>query len=80
MHTRTGDPSWPNYLLYTVKGTVSRVFLLQVFSMNHFAPKPLNILPVSLISVVHLDLRISPRIFEKFETALTVYTQGLGGN
>jgi hypothetical protein len=29
-----------------------------------------NLPPVSLTPVVHLDLRISPRIFEKFETVL----------
>jgi hypothetical protein len=34
---------------------------------------------VSMTPVVHLELRMSPRIFEKFETALR-YTQELGGN
>ncbi len=29
-------------------------------------------------SVVHLELRISLRIFENFETALMVYSEGLG--
>jgi hypothetical protein len=32
----------------------------------------------ALIPVVHLDLRISPRIFEKFETVLMGYS-GAGG-
>ncbi len=37
-----------------------------------------NLPPVSLILVVHLDLRISPRIFEKFEIVLMGYS-GAGG-
>jgi hypothetical protein len=39
--------------------------------------------PLSTTPVMHLELRISPRIFEKkFKTALMIYrgTQGLGGN
>jgi hypothetical protein len=35
---------------------------------------PVSLTPVSLIPVVNLELRISPRIFEKFETALMVYS------
>jgi hypothetical protein len=31
-----------------------------------------------LIPVVNLELRISPRIFEKFETALMVYSGAWG--
>ncbi len=34
--------------------------------------------PVSLIPVVNLELRISPRIFEKFETAPMVYSGAWG--
>jgi hypothetical protein len=34
--------------------------------------------PVSRTPVVNLELRISPRIFEKFETALIVKLRGLG--
>ncbi len=37
-----------------------------------------NLPPVSLMLVVHLDLRISPRIFKKFEWPNWDY-QGLGG-
>jgi hypothetical protein len=37
-----------------------------------------NLPPVSLIPVVHLDLKIFPRIFEKFETVLMRYF-GAGG-
>jgi hypothetical protein len=39
---------------------------------------PVSLTPVLLISVVHLDLRISPRIFKKFETVLMGYS-GAGG-
>ncbi len=38
-----------------------------------------NLPPVSLTPVVHLVLRISPRIFETFETVLMGYS-GAGGN
>jgi hypothetical protein len=34
--------------------------------------------PVSTSLVVHLELQISPEIFEKFETALTVYSGAWG--
>jgi hypothetical protein len=34
--------------------------------------------PVSLIPVVHLDLRISPRIFKKIEMTLMVIFRDLG--
>jgi hypothetical protein len=37
-----------------------------------------NLPPVSFIPVVHLDLRISPRIFQKIETVLMGYS-GAGG-
>jgi hypothetical protein len=37
-----------------------------------------NLSPVSLTPMVHLDLRISPRIFEKFERVLMGYS-GAGG-
>jgi hypothetical protein len=33
-----------------------------------------NVPPVSLVPVVHLDLRISPQIFEKFKTTLTLFS------
>ncbi len=33
-----------------------------------------NLPPVSLIPVVHLDLRISPRLFKKFKTVLMGYS------
>jgi hypothetical protein len=34
--------------------------------------------PVSLTPVVHLDLRISPRIFEKIRNYPSVIIRGLG--
>ena len=34
--------------------------------------------PVSLIPVVHLDLQISPRIFEKIQNDPNVIIRGLG--
>jgi hypothetical protein len=37
-----------------------------------------NLPPVSLIPVVHLDLKISPRIFEKFRNDPNVISRGLG--
>ncbi len=37
-----------------------------------------NLPPVSLIPVVHLDLRISPRIFEKICNDPNVIIRGLG--
>jgi hypothetical protein len=37
-----------------------------------------NLLPVSLIPVVHLDLQISPRIFEKIRNDPSVKFRGLG--
>jgi hypothetical protein len=37
-----------------------------------------NLPPVSLTPVVHLDLQISPRIFEKFRNDLNVIIRGLG--
>jgi hypothetical protein len=39
-----------------------------------------NLPPVSLIPVVHLDSRISPRIFEKIRKSLNWNTLGLAGN
>ncbi len=60
---------------YKLKGTVSRDFRLLVFSITlanwcqNFPPISLrpvpNLPPVSLILVVHLDLRIFPQIFKK---------------
>jgi hypothetical protein len=37
-----------------------------------------NLPPVSLTPVVHLDLRISPRIFEKIRNDPNVIIRGLG--
>jgi hypothetical protein len=37
-----------------------------------------NLPPVSLTPVVHLDLRISPRIFEKIRNDPNVMIRGLG--
>jgi hypothetical protein len=37
-----------------------------------------RLLPVSTTPVEHLELRISPRIFKKFETALLVYSRAWG--
>jgi hypothetical protein len=37
-----------------------------------------NLLPVSLTPLVHLDLRISPRIFEKIRNDPNVIIRGLG--
>jgi hypothetical protein len=34
--------------------------------------------PVPMTPVVHIELRISPRIFEKFEMALMVYSGAWG--
>jgi hypothetical protein len=39
-----------------------------------------NLLPVSLIPVVHLGLRISPRIIEKIRNGLNGILYGWGGN
>jgi hypothetical protein len=38
----------------------------------------LHLPPVSLTPVANLELRISPRIFEKFETTLMVYSGAWG--
>jgi hypothetical protein len=38
-----------------------------------------NLLPVSLIPGVHLDLRISPQIFKKVQNDPYVIFRGLGG-
>jgi hypothetical protein len=37
-----------------------------------------NLPPVSLTPVVHLDLQISPRIFEKIRNELNAIISGLG--
>jgi hypothetical protein len=37
-----------------------------------------NLPPVSLTPVVHLDLRMSPRIFEKFEMTLVLFSGAWG--
>jgi hypothetical protein len=37
-----------------------------------------NLPPVSLTPVVHLDLRISPRIFEKFEMTPKLFSEAWG--
>ncbi len=41
-----------------IKGTVSRDFLLQIFSMNHLPPKPLKItlVFVQIFSKIHGDI------------------------
>ncbi len=39
---------------------------------------PVSMTPVSLTPVVHLDLRISPRIFEKIRDDPNVFIRGLG--
>jgi hypothetical protein len=41
-------------------------------------PPVANLPPVSLTPVVHLDLRISPRIFEKIRNDPNVIIRGLG--
>jgi hypothetical protein len=41
-------------------------------------PPVANLPPVSLTPVVHLDLRISPRIFEKIQNDPNVIIRGLG--
>jgi hypothetical protein len=38
----------------------------------------LHLPPVSLTPVANLELRISPRIFGKFETTLIVYSEAWG--
>ncbi len=69
-----------------LKGTVSRDFLLQVFSWcpNKIIKTSLiedffHLPTVSTTPMVHLELRISPRILGKFETARLRYT-GAWGN
>ncbi len=37
-----------------------------------------NLPPVALRPVVHLDLRISPRIFEKFEMTFVLFSGACG--
>jgi hypothetical protein len=49
--------------------------ILNIFLIEDFFHLPL----VSTTSVVHLDMRISAQMFEKFETALMGYS-GLWGN
>ncbi len=41
-------------------------------------PPVANLLPLSLTPVVHLDLRISPRIFEKIRNDPSIIIRGLG--
>jgi hypothetical protein len=57
----------------TVKGTVSRDFRLDLTPVG-------NLPPVSLIPVMHLDLRISLRIFEKNRNGPHGILSGAGGN
>ncbi len=47
---------------------------MKAFMIEDFFHLP----PLSTTPVVHLELRISPRIFEKFETALMVYSGAWG--
>jgi hypothetical protein len=49
--------------------------LIRIFLIEDFFHLP----PVSTTPVVHLELRLSPQIFEKIKTALMVYS-GLRGN
>jgi hypothetical protein len=49
--------------------------IMKMFLIEDFFHLP----PVSTIPVVHLELRISPQIFEKFDLPLW-NNQGLGGN
>jgi hypothetical protein len=50
--------------------------IIEIFQFEDFCHLP----PVSVTPVVHLELRISPRIFKKNLKRLYWYTQGLGGN
>jgi hypothetical protein len=47
---------------------------MKTFLVEHFSHLP----PVSMTPVVYLELRISLRIFKKFETALMVYSEASG--
>jgi hypothetical protein len=49
--------------------------IIKIFLIEEFFHLP----PVSTTPVVNLELRISPRIFKKFETVLMGYS-GAGGN
>ncbi len=48
--------------------------IIKIFLLEDF----FNLPPVSLTPVVHLEPRISPRIFEKFEMAVKVYSDAWG--
>jgi hypothetical protein len=48
--------------------------IIQSFLIEDFFHLP----PVSRTPVVHLELRISPQIFEKIETALMLYSGAWG--
>jgi hypothetical protein len=48
------------------------------FSTGTPAVPVANLSPVSLTPVAHLDLRISPRIFEKFEMTLMLFSGAWG--
>jgi hypothetical protein len=73
-------------------GKICRLSLISVANLAPVSFIPVAILPpvsltsvanlpsVSLIPVVHLYLRISPQIFEKFETVLMGHSVRLGGN
>jgi hypothetical protein len=48
--------------------------IIKTFAIEDF----FHLQPVSMTPVVHLELQISQRIFEKFETALMVYSGAWG--
>jgi hypothetical protein len=64
---------------------MEKIFKQKNFNNFVWAPLPpvsltpvANLPPVSLTPVVHLDWRISPRIFEKIRNDPTVLFRGLG--
>jgi hypothetical protein len=70
-----------NCFIWTPMGCRANIkinFILQVHLLPVSLTPVANLPPLSLIPVVHLDLRLSPRIFEKIEQVLTEYS-GTGG-
>jgi hypothetical protein len=67
-------PDWKSILtgqMVIQKRGEEKISCFKEFAFIHFPP-------VSTTPVVHLELQISPRIFEKFETALKAYPGALG--
>jgi hypothetical protein len=62
----------------TTQGELVAKFAASVVDTGGNLPPVANLPPVSLTPVVHLDLRISPRIFEKIRNDPNVIIRGLG--